>query len=59
MIGSYCEDHFRWAETGWQLWGWWWVLTGWISTLGAVYLLRFLQGAWRKMRVIEPDVRGD
>lgn len=37
----------------------WWVITGWICTLGVVYLLRFLQGRWRKMRVIEPDLLGD
>jgi len=54
--GSLCESHFRWAETGWQLWGWWWVITGWIFTLGVVYGLRFLQGKWQTMRVIESDL---
>jgi MATE family multidrug resistance protein len=31
----------------------WTVVTGWIWTMGVVYLLRFLQGSWRTMRVIE------
>jgi MATE family multidrug resistance protein len=54
--GNLCQDYFDWKEKDWLLWGWWWVLTGWIFTLGMVYLLRFLHGAWRTMRVIEPDV---
>jgi MATE family multidrug resistance protein len=54
--GSLCEAQFRWADTGWQLWGWWWVITGWIFTLGVVYAIRFLQGKWRTMRVIEPEI---
>ena len=32
----------------------WGVLTVWICALGVIYLLRFLSGRWRKMRVIEP-----
>ena len=33
---------------------WWWIcLTGWIFALGATYLLRFLQGKWKRMTVIE------
>ena len=31
-------------------------MTTWISLLGFVYLLRYLQGRWRTMRVIEPEV---
>ena len=35
---------------------WCWImLTIWISALGCIYLLRYLQGRWRTMRVIEPD----
>lgn len=37
----------------------WFVLTAWICTLGLIYLARFLQGRWRDMRVIEPDLLGD
>jgi len=43
-------------ERGWMLWGWWWVLTGWIFTLGMVYMARFIQGKWQSMRVIEPEL---
>jgi MATE family multidrug resistance protein len=53
LAGHWSEDHFQWAQSGWRLWGWWWVITGWIFTLGMVYLGRFLQGKWRTMRVIE------
>jgi len=34
----------------------WVVLTAWICTLGLIYLVRFLQGRWQQMRVIEPGV---
>jgi len=38
-----------------KLYDWWWLLTGWISVLGVIYFLRFLQGKWRHMRVIEEE----
>jgi MATE family multidrug resistance protein len=41
---------------GWQLVGWWCVLTAWIFALGMVYLGRFIQGRWKTMRVIEPEI---
>lgn len=41
---------------GWEVIGWWWVLTAWIFALGMAYLGRFMQGKWKTMRVIEPDV---
>lgn len=31
----------------------WWVLTGWIVTMSVIYVLRFLGGRWKQMRVIE------
>ncbi len=34
----------------------WIVLTVWITALAIIYSLRFWQGHWRKMRVIEPDL---
>jgi MATE family multidrug resistance protein len=40
---------------GWQVIGWWCVLTGWICCLGTLYLARFVQGRWKRMRVIEPE----
>ena len=54
--GKICEAHFQWQATGWQLWGWWWVITGWLFALGMTYLARFIQGKWRTMRVIEPEI---
>lgn len=43
---------------GQRYWGfgvmeWWSVLTGWLFVTGLVYCIRFQQGKWRKMRVIE------
>ncbi len=58
-IGRFCEDYFHWREYGIALWGWWWILTGWVLALGLVYLLRFLGGKWRDMRVIEPEIAED
>jgi MATE family multidrug resistance protein len=55
LTGKLCESHFEWAANGWQLWGWWWVITGWIFTLGVTYLARFIHGKWRSMRVIEVE----
>lgn len=34
----------------------WWAITGWIVALGLAFLVRFLQGTWREMRVIEPKL---
>jgi len=33
----------------------WWVITLWIMALSVIYCIRFLQGRWRSMRVIEPE----
>lgn len=33
----------------------WVVITAWVSALGLIYGLRFLQGRWRSMRVIEAE----
>jgi MATE family multidrug resistance protein len=41
------------------LFWWWWVMTGWIFTLGVVYCVRFVQGRWQTMRVIEPNLQPD
>jgi hypothetical protein len=50
-VGRFGEQHL-----GWELIGWWWVLTVWIFALGISYLARFLQGRWKTMRVIEPEM---
>lgn len=44
------------VHMGWGLLWCWCVLTGWCVALGVTYLGRFLQGRWRTMRVIEPDL---
>jgi MATE family multidrug resistance protein len=35
------------------IYGCWVIVTLWVSTVGLIYLGRFLQGKWRQMRVIE------
>ena len=40
----------------WGLYGWWWVMTGWICSMAIIYALRFAHGRWRTMRVIEPEL---
>ena len=44
------------ARQGWGLLWCWAVITAWVCALGLIYLARFLQGRWRQMRVIEPEV---
>lgn len=51
VIGSVIEKHLHWG-----VYGWWYVMTGWICAMAAVYGLRFLHGGWRTMRVIEPEL---
>ena len=53
LVGGFCEEHFQWRQHDWRLWGWWWVITGWVFVLGIIYWLRFLGGRWKTMRVIE------
>jgi MATE family multidrug resistance protein len=43
------------ARQGWGLLWCWSIITVWICSLGLIYLVRFLQGRWREMRVIEPE----
>lgn len=38
---------------------WWVVITSWLFCLALAYLVRFLGGAWRSMRVIEPKLAGE
>ncbi len=44
------------TDTNIQFWGWWVCLTGWIVLLSAAYFWRFLQGRWKSMKVIEPEL---
>ncbi len=39
-----------------DVYGCWSVITTWVWVVGVIYLLRFLQGRWKSMRVIEPRV---
>jgi hypothetical protein len=34
----------------------WTVITLWVCGLGLIYGARFLQGRWRYMRIIEPEL---
>ncbi|MEN6405251.1 MAG: MATE family efflux transporter [Thermoguttaceae bacterium] len=48
-----------WAGIHYSHWGLmpcWTVITIWACVLGMTYLVRFLQGRWRHMRVIEPEL---
>lgn len=39
-----------------QLLSWWICLTGWILLLSLAYFGRFIQGRWKSMKVIEPEL---
>lgn len=58
-LGRVSERAFSWQQRGIALWGWWWILTLWLFVLAVIYLLRFLSGRWKAMRVIEPDLTAD
>jgi MATE family multidrug resistance protein len=42
---------------GWGLIGCWTVLTIWVTLNGLIYALRFYQGRWQSMRVIESELQ--
>lgn len=59
LLSSPCPLTLCWlgiSRWGLGLFWCWLVLTAWICTLGILYSGRFLQGRWRTMRVIEPDL---
>ncbi|MCC9604052.1 MATE family efflux transporter [Stieleria sp. JC731] len=45
-IGVVVDDHSD------SLYLWWWVITGWIWTLAATMVMRFLFGRWKTMRMV-------
>jgi MATE family multidrug resistance protein len=51
VMGKLVEQRY-----GLGVYGWWYVMTGWICAMALVYLARFIQGGWRTMRVIEPEL---
>jgi MATE family multidrug resistance protein len=56
MVGIFGSRFFADAQD--QV-NWWWICwTGWVCVLGAIYLIRFLQGKWKNMTVVEPSFLG-
>jgi MATE family multidrug resistance protein len=51
LLAGWAGVHFA----GLGLYWCWGVITVWISSLGVIYLWRFLRGPWRELRVIEPE----
>lgn len=41
------------AEFGGSLMLWWYVIAGWVSSMGSVFALRYVSRAWESKRVIE------
>ena len=39
-----------------QMFWWWMLITGWIWGLAVIYCVRYYQGKWRSITVIEPDL---
>jgi MATE family, multidrug efflux pump len=54
--GLVLSRRFHWQESGYGLYGWWWVMTLWLLVLGITYLGRFKHGGWKNIRVIEPEL---
>ncbi len=55
LVGGFWMSS-RLDETDDKIWAWWFCLTAWIVALSVAYLLRFLQGKWKTMKVIEPEL---
>lgn len=51
LFGQLVERYLQWG-----VYGWWYVMTGWICAMAIAYGLRFVHGGWRTMRVIEPEL---
>jgi MATE family multidrug resistance protein len=45
-----------WMTMSQGLMAWWAAITLWVAVLAVVFAVRFLQGKWQTMQVIEPDV---
>lgn len=39
----------------WGLYQWWWVLAFWLISLSVIYCIRFIQGRWQTMSIIENE----
>jgi MATE family multidrug resistance protein len=52
MVAAWAGIHFLHCGLLWC----WVVITLWICASGLIYCARFLQGRWRQMRVIEPEL---
>ncbi len=48
MAGNLCQQVY-----GGGLWLWWYVIAGWVTTMGVVFTMRYLSGVWNTKRVIE------
>lgn len=43
---------FLWEPTENRLQWWWWMITFWICLLAVLMLARFMQGSWKRMRMV-------
>jgi hypothetical protein len=58
-IGSIAIGHIGASYFGGGLYWWWGVMTVWLCALAMAYLARFVQGGWKRMRVIEKQYSGE
>ncbi len=52
FCGAWAVVHYL----DWGLYGCWMILTLWVTLNGLIYAVRFTQGKWQTMRVIEPEL---
>ena len=55
VLFGWLVSRFFTSESG-QVFVWWSAITAWIFALSVVYSFRFLQGKWKTMTVIEPEL---
>lgn len=51
ILATACWVGIRFTDMG--ILGYWSIIAGWIALFGTIFFLRFMQGKWRSMRVIE------
>ncbi|MEO8269577.1 MAG: MATE family efflux transporter, partial [Aureliella sp.] len=51
VVGLFCQHYI-----GASLMLWWYVIAGWVASMGIVFAARYFSGSWENKRVIETSI---